>query len=250
MSGQDQEGFLGRWSRLKQQARELPEVERAVPSPTGGDAERAATPVPPADRDAITEQQPNSEASPGERKLTREDFADVDFEALDFQSDYGRFMQDGVPDDVRNQALRKLWASNPVLANIDGLDDYCEDYTDAAVVPKGVLKTAYRVGRGFLSDTEVAEWEALGKAERIASDDRLAALARGAADEDGGGAAAAAVPEAAGEGLAACETPSIAQEEPAVAVGSSVAQGAVAEESSAEPQQQDGEPGPKPTRET
>ena len=63
----------------------------------------------------------------------------------------------------RHKALRKLWVSNPVLANMDGLDDYCEDYTDAAVcLPKGLMKTAYQYGRGFLNDDEVAAWEALG----------------------------------------------------------------------------------------
>ena len=37
------------------------------------------------------------------------------------------------------------------------------DYTDAAVaVPAGTLKTAYRIGKGFLTDEEVAVWEKLG----------------------------------------------------------------------------------------
>ena len=30
-------------------------------------------------------------------------------------------------------------------------------------VPPGTLKTAYRIGKGFLTDEEVAEWEKLGK---------------------------------------------------------------------------------------
>ncbi|MEO1543639.1 MAG: DUF3306 domain-containing protein, partial [Pseudomonadota bacterium] len=92
------------------------------------------------------------------------DAESIDFEALDFDSDYERFMDSGVNDETRNKALRKLWVSNPILANMDGLDDYCEDYTDAAVcLPKGMMKTAYQFGRGFLNDEEVAEWEALGK---------------------------------------------------------------------------------------
>jgi hypothetical protein len=40
------------------------------------------------------------------------------------------------------------------------------DYTDAAVAATGrVLTTAYKVGRGFLDDDEVAAWERLGRPE-------------------------------------------------------------------------------------
>ena len=50
-----------------------------------------------------------------------------------------------------------------VFSQPDPFQDYPGDYTDAAVaVPAGTLKTAYRVGKGFLTDEEVAEWEKLG----------------------------------------------------------------------------------------
>jgi putative acetyltransferase len=69
-----------------------------------------------------------------------------------------------VPESIKQKALRKLWVSDPVFTTPDPFQDYLGDYTDAAVaVPAGTLKTAYRVGKGFLSDEEVAEWEALGK---------------------------------------------------------------------------------------
>ena len=92
------------------------------------------------------------------------DFANVDFDALDISSDYTRFMQPGVPDAIRQKALRKLWASDPVLAMPDLLNDYMGDYTDAALaVSPDLLRTAYRVGRGFLDDSEVAAREELGR---------------------------------------------------------------------------------------
>lgn len=159
MSPEDKEGFVGRWARLKQQARSGQAEPSGNEAPAGGTtaeetvAEAGAAPV----------RSPPDAASELSRPLTREDFADVDFDALDFNSDYRRFMGARVPDDIRNEALRKLWASDPVLTMHDGLDDYCGDYTDAATVPAGIVKTAYRVGKGFLSDAEVAEWEALGK---------------------------------------------------------------------------------------
>jgi hypothetical protein len=49
---------------------------------------------------------------------------------------------------MRQQALRKLWTSDPVLANLDGLLEYGEDFRAAFVNP-GVVKTLYRVGKGM-----------------------------------------------------------------------------------------------------
>jgi hypothetical protein len=44
--------------------------------------------------------------------------------------------------------LRRLWLSNPALANVDGLVDYGQDFTDSATVVEN-LQTAYQVGRGM-----------------------------------------------------------------------------------------------------
>jgi hypothetical protein len=83
-----------------------------------------------------------------------ESFDDFDFESLDYDSDYTRFMKTGVPESVRKRALRKLWASNPILANVDGLNDYDDDFTDAALAVKGLLKTAFKPLGGYLTDEE------------------------------------------------------------------------------------------------
>jgi hypothetical protein len=63
------------------------------------------------------------------------------------------FMVKAVPDHIRRRALRKLWRLNPVLANVDGLVDYGQDFTDNAMVVEG-LQTAYQVGKGMLSHLE------------------------------------------------------------------------------------------------
>ncbi|MEO1264319.1 MAG: DUF3306 domain-containing protein [Pseudomonadota bacterium] len=136
----DGEGFLGRWSRRKSEARDEPEH-----APAEADA-------------AAAEDETDEQADAPE-----DDFSDVDFEALNADSDFTRFMGDGVPDDVRTQALAKLWTSDPAFAKLDGLLDYSEDFSDAATVPVGAMRTAYKVGQGFLNDEEVAEWEALGR---------------------------------------------------------------------------------------
>ncbi len=81
------------------------------------------------------------------------EFDDVDFDKLNFGSDYTRFMEKGVPEAIRRRALRALWSSNPVLANIDGLNDYDEDFTDAALAIK-IIGSNYKPGKGYLTDEE------------------------------------------------------------------------------------------------
>ena len=63
------------------------------------------------------------------------------------------FMTKAVPDHLRRRALRKLWRLNPVLANVDGLVDYGQDFTDSAMVVEK-LQTAYQVGKGMLAHIE------------------------------------------------------------------------------------------------
>jgi len=67
--------------------------------------------------------------------------------------DVSGFMAKAVPDRLRRRALRRLWRLNPVLANVDGLVDYGEDYTDAACVIEN-MQTAYQVGKGMLAHIE------------------------------------------------------------------------------------------------
>ncbi|MEO9515124.1 MAG: DUF3306 domain-containing protein [Paracoccaceae bacterium] len=72
---------------------------------------------------------------------------------MDAESDFKAFLQDTVPARLRTRALRQLWRVNPVLANLDGLIDYGEDYTDAATVIEN-LQTTYQVGKGMLAHVE------------------------------------------------------------------------------------------------
>ncbi len=98
------ENFLGRWSRRKQAERD------AVDAPATDNAE---------DGEATAEDGDDAAIDPA-------DLPDVD--SLGKDSDFTVFMQDGVPEALRNRALRKLWTTDPVLANLDGLNDYDEDF--------------------------------------------------------------------------------------------------------------------------
>lgn len=85
-----------------------------------------------------------------------------DPDSLKMGDDFSAFMSKAVPQRLRNRALRKLWVSNPVLANLDGMVDYADDFRDSAVVIPD-LKTAYQVGKGMMAHVRklAAEAEAL-----------------------------------------------------------------------------------------
>ena len=85
--------------------------------------------------------------------------------------DFKAFMAKAVPDRIRRRALRRLWVSNPALANLDGLLDYGEDFTDSATVVEN-LQTAYQVGKGMLKHVEeLARQAAAEDAPEAAPDD-------------------------------------------------------------------------------
>ena len=76
-----------------------------------------------------------------------------DPDTLVMGDDFSVFMSKTVPDRIRRRALRILWRSNPVLANVDMLVDYGEDFTDAAMAVENI-QTAYQVGKGMLKHVQ------------------------------------------------------------------------------------------------
>lgn len=150
--------FLSRWSHRKTAARRAEAVPQPEPQPTDGE------PAPPAECEATSEL-PETVELP-------------DIETLGAQSDYRPFMRMGVPPELRRDALRKLWRSNPIINSLDGIDDHyvTHDFTDRATVAAG-LQTLYRVGKGML---EIADG-----LDRDVSADRelLRTVAAAAADE-------------------------------------------------------------------
>ncbi|MEM1301247.1 MAG: DUF3306 domain-containing protein, partial [Pseudomonadota bacterium] len=68
-------------------------------------------------------------------------------EALETPEQVREFMSKALPQRLKTRALRQMWKMNPVLANLDGLVDYGEDFTDSAMVVEN-LQTAYQVGKG------------------------------------------------------------------------------------------------------
>lgn len=97
------------------------------------------------------EEQRAQEAEIAERadKEILEELGLPDPEEMDRPEQVQELLKAAVPQRLKSRALRRLWRLNPVLANVDGLVDYGEDFTDAATVVEN-LQTAYQVGKGML----------------------------------------------------------------------------------------------------
>ncbi|WP_421979589.1 DUF3306 domain-containing protein [Roseibium sp.] len=137
--GQDETGG-DFWSRRKAAVRKAEEAEQVKEQAALAAEERAALEEK-SDEDVLEEL-----GLPDPETLTKED-------------DFSGFLSAAVPERIRRRALRRLWGLNPVLANLDGLVDYAEDYTDAATVVDN-LQTVYKIGKGMLEQFAEAEDDA------------------------------------------------------------------------------------------
>ncbi|MEO9825764.1 MAG: DUF3306 domain-containing protein [Paracoccaceae bacterium] len=106
-----------------------------------------------------------------EELLAHFDLPDPD--TLKEGDDFSAFMSKAIPDRLRRRALRVLWRSNPVLANVDMLVDYGEDFTDKALAVEN-LQTAYQVGKGMLKHVEEMARQAAEKETAEAEGDLVA----------------------------------------------------------------------------
>ena len=145
------DGFLGRWSRRKQDVREGKAVQEP-PAPAraaSAVAQPAPAPVPategPGAVPAAQSGPPVADATPPPQPTL------ADAQALTSESDFTRFVQRGVPSDVRNLAMKKLFA-DPHFNVMDGLDIYIDDYTQPDPLPAGMLqKMASAHAMGFFA---------------------------------------------------------------------------------------------------
>lgn len=147
------EEFLKRWSRNKLTKEDKADGLDDIPQ--NGD-EQAVLPNVPGDAN----EDGQSEAPP---ELP-------DIETLDGDSDYTPFLGENVPEDLARMALKKLWRSNPVFANLDGLNDYDEDYSKLGMV-KMVVETAYKVGKGIVNEED--EDESTAELEEVVEEDEV-----------------------------------------------------------------------------
>jgi len=160
MTERDDDGFLDRWSRRKR-----------------GETPTGAPEIETADAGPAAAAQPEAQESPdtGDPEVVAK-LPDLD--SLTEESDFTAFLQDGVPEVIRRKALRRLWRLNPIFANLDGLNDYDEDFSALGIVAENI-KTIYKVGKGYLDEDEDKD------KDKDKDEDKDEAEAEIAADEGG-----------------------------------------------------------------
>ncbi len=180
--------FLGRWSKRKlgtdpQNPGAVETVVEEVPEASLPDEAQVAL-LEEGEGDLVVRE--NNEDGDGEDHEPHP-AEDINIEELEYGSDFTPFMDAKVPKALKRMALRKLWRSNPILANIDGLNDYDEDFSDAAAV---FIDSAGKVISGardqFWDDNQIAEGkDRIGEEEVDAEEvERKVAEAEGSDDLD------------------------------------------------------------------
>ena len=150
------DNFFSRWSHRKVLVREGVPVA-AVPQPIATAPAAAAlaampvaaTPLPSSPSDVA--EVPTAPALPPAPTL-------ADVTALTTQSDFTRFVAQGVAPDVKNAALKKLF-TDPHFNVMDGLDIYIDDYGKPDPLPEGMLRKMVqsKMLRLFDDDPEEAQ---------------------------------------------------------------------------------------------
>lgn len=148
----DDAGFFGRWSRRKAQVRtgqavpaEPPRpVVSAVSAPLAGDGANAPAvsrpvvqPLPPeapAPSDEQTARRANEVVAEPPPALSLDDV-----KALTPEADFSPFVAREVSPEVRNAAMRKLFA-DPKFNVMDGLDIYIDDYSKPDPLPPALAR--------------------------------------------------------------------------------------------------------------
>jgi len=165
LSGDGGEGRFARWSRLKQESTTEAPVRGGAASPVAikdspdGElpAAQPSEPTPEADSEGAATEAIVTELPP--------------VETLYGDSDYTGFLADGAPEELTRAALRRLWRTDPVLANLDGLNDDDEDFSIITPITRAV-------GEALSGDDETPR-------SRAAAPERHAEAAE--TDEDGDG---------------------------------------------------------------
>jgi hypothetical protein len=175
------DGFVSRWSRRKAQVRageaveDESKVEANVDAPVPSPAPSPAAAVPP----------PTLE----------------DVQSLTFESDFKRFVAPDVAPEVKNAAVKKLFA-DPRFNVRDMMDIYADDYTQPDPIPESMLRelAAARVLKLFEEKTGDERGQTVAQSSdadpdlRLQQDDAPAGESPGDGVEPGSDAAHVPVP--------------------------------------------------------
>ena len=121
---EEQGGFLGRWARRK--------TDVLQGKPVADPVVAAKDVLPEASTDQISPVDPDAAPEPPALSLE-------DIKLLSKDSDFKPFMAQNVSADVRNAAMKKLFA-DPHFNIMDGLDIYIDDYSKSDPIPEAMLR--------------------------------------------------------------------------------------------------------------
>jgi len=128
------DGFLGRWSQRKQALRE----GKAPPEPAATPPDASSAPDGLASAPAHVTQAPNrTEVATPPPQAPAPTLDDV--HSLTPEDSFARFVAPDVAPDVRNAAMKKLFA-DPHYKLMDGLDIYIDDYSKPSPLPAATLR--------------------------------------------------------------------------------------------------------------
>ena len=128
------ESALSRWSRLKREspASKNTATEKDDATAAAAQAEVVPTPMTVGEAEPIVASAVRTETNDAPQPTDDGASAEIeklpDIETLTYQSNFAAFLSKSVPAALQRRALAKLWRSDPVLANLDGLNDYEDDY--------------------------------------------------------------------------------------------------------------------------
>ena len=178
------DGFLGRWSQRKRDVREGKPLQEPAPAPV---------PLEPATAPGSSPQAVNTQAAPvpaTSAPVAAEPPSPTlaDARALTSDSDFKPFVVRGVAPEVRNAAMKKLFA-DPHYNVMDGLDIYIGDYSIPDPLPASMLRQmASAQFLGFFDDEKkaqesapVAQVPAMAPEDGQTGDDADASVSEGVA---------------------------------------------------------------------
>jgi hypothetical protein len=145
------DGFLSRWARRKAQVKQgEPVPAQALRPVVDAPLQPVPAPVPPVEPAAAAAA--GAQPAPAAAPLPTLD----DVAALTKDSDYSRFVAQGVDPGVRNAAMKKLF-TDPHFNVMDGLDIYIDDYNKFEPIPKSMLRQLVSARALGLLDDELEE---------------------------------------------------------------------------------------------
>jgi len=143
------DGFLSRWSRRKQDVREGRPLDEPLVPPASSTAPVVVESTSRRDESGLPADVSANPVSPASPTL-------ADAQQLTSESDFSQFMSPEVLPDVKNAAMKKLF-TDPHFNVMDRMDVYIDDYSQSDPLPVAMLRQMVSAKTLNLFDQESSE---------------------------------------------------------------------------------------------